>query len=185
MFTINPGIHPFGKRAPIYDPEAVQPMRDELIFVGFQELLTPQLVEDLLSQKNDETILVMINSVCGCAAGSARPGVSLALQNNIIPDKLVTVFAGQDHEAVEYLRTSFLSNIPPSSPFIALFKNGEAIYLMPRHKIEGKYAEEIADELKIVFNKYCKKNGPSISAEKYAELVHAKMCGSKIPLNKN
>jgi len=127
----------------------------------------------------------MINSVCGCAAGSARPGVTLALQHNIIPDKLVTVFAGQDRDSVDHLRNKFLSNVPPSSPFIALFRNGEAIYLMPRHKIEGRYAEEIADELKIVFDQFCKKAGPSVSPERYAELIHAKMCGSKIPLNNN
>lgn len=178
MFTIN-------QRAPIYDPEAVQPMRDELIFVGFEELLTPQTVEDVLSQNNDETVLVMINSVCGCAAGSARPGVTLALQHNIIPDRLVTVFAGQERDAVDHLRNKFLANIPPSSPFIALFKNRKAIYLMPRHKIEGRYDEEIADELKSVFDQFCKRPGPSVSPERYAELVHAKMCGSKIPLNKN
>lgn len=176
MFTIN-------QRQPIYDPESVQPMRDELTYVGFQETLTPQSVEEILSQKNDQTVFVMINSVCGCAAGSARPGVTLALQHNIIPDKLLTVFAGQDRDAVEYLRNNFLSDFPPSSPSMALFKNGEVLFMMQRHHIEGRGPEEIAEDLKIVFEKFCTRQGPSIPKEKYDELIHAKMCGSKIPLN--
>jgi putative YphP/YqiW family bacilliredoxin len=176
MFTIN-------QKAPIYDPESVQPMRDELIYVGFDEMLTPQLVEDILSQKNDQTVFVMINSVCGCAAGSARPGVTLALQHNVIPDKLVTVFAGQDRDAVDHLRQNFLANFPPSSPSLALLKNGEVLFMMPRHHIEGRGPEEISEDLKIVFEKFCSKQGPSITKEKYDALVHAKMCGSKIPLN--
>ncbi|MEW6508076.1 MAG: BrxA/BrxB family bacilliredoxin [Bacteroidota bacterium] len=178
MFNIN-------QRQPIYDQEAVQPMRDELIYVGFVEMLTPQSVEEILSQRNDETVFVMINSVCGCAAGSARPGVTLALQHNLVPDKLVTVFAGQDRDAVDHLRQKFLSNFPPSSPSFALFKNGEVLFMMPRHHIEGRSPEEIAEDLKIVFEKFCSKQGPSIPKEKYDELIHAKMCGSKIPMNKN
>lgn len=178
MFNINQSV-------PIYDPESVQPMRDELVFVGFQEATTPQLVEDLITPKDDKTVFVVINSVCGCAAGSARPAAALSLQNEIIPDRLVTVFAGQDREAVSHLRNKFLANVPPSSPFIALFKNGESIYTMPRHHIEGRDADEIAADLKNVFNQHCNAHGPSISSEKYKELVHAVACGSKIPLNKN
>lgn len=178
MFTIN-------QKPPIYDPEAVQPMRDELVYVGFEEMLTPQTVEETLSQKNDQTVLVMINSVCGCAAGSARPGVTLSLQHNVIPDKYVTVFAGQDRDAVDHFRGKFLPNFPPSSPSIALLKNGEVLFMMPRHHIEGRGPEEIAEDLKTVFEKFCTKQGPSISKEKYDELIHAKMCGSKIPMNKN
>ncbi|NMB82638.1 MAG: BrxA/BrxB family bacilliredoxin [Ignavibacteria bacterium] len=178
MFTIN-------QKAPMYDPEAVQPMRDELIYVGFEELLTPESVDEVLSQKNDQTVFVMINSVCGCAAGSARPGVTLALQHNVIPDKIVTVFAGQDRESVHHVRQNYLSNFPPSSPSMALLKNGEVLFMMPRHHIEGRGPEEIAEDLKIVFEKFCSNRGPSIPKEKYDELVHAKMCGSKIPLNKN
>ena len=90
-------------RPPMYDPEAVQHMRDELVAVGFTELLTPEEVDKAINVKDDKTVLVMVNSVCGCAAGSARPGVSLALQNNKIPDKLYTVFAGMEREAVDYL----------------------------------------------------------------------------------
>ena len=178
MFNIN-------QKAPIYDPESVQPMRDELTFVGFEEALTPQRVDDLISSKDDKTVFVVLNSVCGCAAGSARPAATLALQNNVIPEKLVTLFAGQDREAVDHLRNKYLSNVPPSSPFMALFKNGEPVFLMPRHHIEGRTASEIAEDLTDVFNKFCVSNGPSISSDKYAELVHAVSCGSKIPLNKN
>lgn len=178
MFNID--INP---KPPLYDPEAVQPMRDELIYVGFHEATTPQLVEDYLGKKTNESIFVVINSVCGCAAGSARPAVTLALQHHTIPDKLITVFAGQDRDAVDYLREKYLNQYPPSSPSMALFVNGELVYFLPRHRIEGRYAEEIAEELKTIFDKYCKRQGPSISPEKYAQLVHAISCGSKIPLN--
>ena len=174
MFTIN-------QKAPIYDPEAVQPMRDELLYVGFEETTTPEKVDSYLKQK-DKTVFVMINSVCGCAAGSARPGATLALQNNIIPDKFITVFAGQDRDAVDYFRNNYLKNLPPSSPFMALYKNGELVYTMPRHQIEGRYSEEIAADLKAAFEKFCSNQGPSISPDKYAELIHAVTCGSKIPL---
>ena len=172
-------------KPPIYDPAAVQPMRDELIYAGFQEAAVPQNVEDVLSQKDDKTTLVVINSVCGCAAGSARPGVTLALQNSIIPDRLVTVFAGQDRDSVDHLREKYLATYPPSSPFMALFKNGEVIFQMPRFHIEGRTAEEVAASLVEVFNKECKSAGPSISPEAYSKLVEAKVCGSKIPLNNN
>ncbi len=178
MFTIN-------QKGPIYDPEAVQPMRDELLYVGFEEATTPEKVDSYLKQQSDKTVFVMINSVCGCAAGSARPGVALALQNNIIPDKFITVFAGQDREAVDHFRNNHLKSLPPSSPFMALYKNGELVYTMPRHNIEGRNSEEIAEELQNVFNQYCSAQGPSISSEKYKELVHAVACGSKIPLNQN
>jgi putative YphP/YqiW family bacilliredoxin len=176
MFNVN-------IKAPVYDPEAVQPMRDELTYVGFREATTPQMVDEFISQNNNETVFVFINSVCGCAAGSARPAAALALQNKIIPDKLITAFAGQDRDAVDHLRNKFLGDIPPSSPFMALFKNGKLLYSMPRLKIEGRYAEEIAEELREVFNQNCKTEGPSISKEMFDKLINAKMCGSKIPLN--
>lgn len=172
-------------RPPMYDQDAVQPMRDELIAVGFEELLTPGDVDKAINVNDDKTVLVMINSVCGCAAGSARPGATLALQNNIIPDKLVTVFAGQDRDAVDHLREKYLTGVAPSSPFMALFKNGKLLYAMPRYTIEGRSSEEIADDLRAAFDKFCSNQGPSISPDKYAELVHAVSCGSKIPLNKN
>lgn len=170
-------------RPPMYDQDAVQPMRDELIAVGFTELLTPQQVDEVINVNDDKTVLVMINSVCGCAAGSARPGVSLALQNSVIPDKLYTVFAGQEREAVDRVR-SYVTNFPPSSPSVALFKNGQLIYFMQRYDIEGYDAQHIADTLTKVFNELCSAQGPSISPEDFSKVMYAKMCGSKIPLFK-
>lgn len=170
-------------RPPMYDKDAVQPMRDELIAVGFTELLTPEQVDEAINVKDDKTILVMINSVCGCAAGSARPGVSLALQNDIIPDKLYTGFAGQERDAVDRIR-QYIKGFPPSSPSVALFKNGELLYFMRRMDIEGYSAEQIADTLITVFNKYCSAKGPSITPEQLKQIQYAKQCGSKIPLFK-
>lgn len=178
MFNIN-------NNQPTYDPVAVQPMRDELIAAGFHEMLTPDEVDKYLDRSDDKTVLIMINSVCGCAAGSARPGVTLALQNKIIPDVLITSFAGQDKAAVSHLREKFLPGIPPSSPFFVLYKNREIVFMMQRYNIEGKSAEIVADELTEAFNSLCQRQGPSISPEDYANLQHAIMCGSKIPLAKN
>jgi len=171
-------------RPPIYDKDAVQPMRDELVAVGFTELLTPVQVDEAINVNNDKTVLVMINSVCGCAAGSARPGVSLALQNDIIPDELYTVFAGQERDAVDRVR-EYIKGFPPSSPSIALFKNGELLYFMRRLDIEGFSAEHIAKNLKQVFNELCSAKGPSITPEQFSQVMHAKACGSRIPLFKN
>jgi len=174
MFNIN-------TRGPMYDQNAVQPMRDELVAVGFTELLTPAEVEEVINVEDDKTVLVMINSVCGCAAGSARPGISLALQNDVIPDKIYTGFAGQEREAVDAIRQK-IEGFPPSSPSIALFKNGKLINFMPRHHIEGRTAQEIASVWRESFNNLCSNKGPSISPEKFAEVKHAVACGSKIPL---
>ena len=173
MFTIN-------SRGPVYDPEAVQPMRDELTAAGFTELLTPDDV-DMHVDNKEGTTFVMINSVCGCAAGSARPGVTLALQNKIIPSRIVTVFAGQDRDAVDHLRDAYLPGIPPSSPFMALFKDGELMFAMQRLNIEGKTADMVAEELVEAFNQYCSNEGPSVPKEQYDAILHAKACGSKIP----
>ena len=173
MFQIN-------TRGPIYDPEAVQPMRDELTAAGFIELITPADVDKYLGEK-EGTTFVMINSVCGCAAGSARPGVTLALQNSKIPDRITTVFAGQDRDSVDHLRTIYLPGIPPSSPYMALFKDGELVFLMQRMNIEGKTADMVAEELTAAFNEHCKKEGPSVPKEQYDAILHAKACGSKIP----
>jgi len=166
---------------PTYDQAAVQPMRDKLISLGFEELISPQDVDIALGNSTDETVLIMINSVCGCAAGSARPGVTLALQNNTIPDRLVTVFAGQEKEAAAHLRTKYLKDFTPSSPFIALMKNGEVLFTLQRFEIEGRSHQELAIRLTDIFNKECKKQGPSISPEDYDKMVSAVACGSKIP----
>lgn len=167
-------------RPPLYDEPSVQPMRDELVAVGFKELLTPEDVDKALDTKDDKTTLVCINSVCGCAAGSARPGVSLALQNEIIPDNLFTVFAGQERDAVDKVR-QWIKGETPSSPSVALFKNGELIYFMPRHQIEGRTAQQVAGLLSEVFDKLCAATGPSISPEDFKKVLHAKACGARIP----
>jgi putative YphP/YqiW family bacilliredoxin len=170
-------------RPPMYDQDAVQPMRDELVAVGFTELLTPEEVDNAIKVHDDKIILVMVNSVCGCAAGSARPGVSLALQNVKIPDKIYSVFAGQERDAVERLR-QYIPNFPPSSPCIAIFRNGELIYFLPRYGIEGNNAEYIANVLTEIFDDVCTSEGPSISPENFQKVLYAKQCGSKIPLFK-
>jgi len=164
----------------MYDQGAVQPMRDELIAVGFEELLNPESVEKVIEANDDKTALVFINSVCGCAAGSARPAISLALQHSIIPDKLYTVFAGQEREAVDKVRRLVIS-YPPSSPSIPLFKNGELLHFVPRSNIEGYSAGQIAENLTTIFDQYCSAKGPSITPEQFAQVEYAKSCGSKIP----
>lgn len=174
MFNIN-------SSAPMYNQDAVQHMRDELIAVGFTELLTPEDVDSAIKVNDDKTALVMINSVCGCAAGSARPGISLALQNDIIPDKLFTGFAGQEKETVEKIR-EYVGGFAPSSPSAALFKNGKLIHFMQRQEIEGRMPEEISDYWREILNTHCSNKGPSISPENFAKVMHAKSCGSKIPL---
>lgn len=135
-----------------YSPLIVSPMKAELTSIGFLELLTPEDVDAFMSQKQGSALLV-INSVCGCAAGQARPGVHLALQSDNRPDRLVTVFAGQDVEATKQVR-SYFEDIPPSSPSIALFKDGELVYFIPRHRIESRSAEEVAADLTSAFDRY-------------------------------
>lgn len=168
-------------RPPMYDQNAVQPMRDALVAVGFKEILTPQDADEAINVQDDKTVLVMINSVCGCAAGSARPGISLALQNDKIPDVLTTAFAGQERDAVDRVR-QLIGTFPPSSPSIALFKNGKPLYFMPRQHIEGRTAEDIAQDWKAIFDEHCTNTGPSISQENFEKVKYAVSCGSKIPL---
>jgi len=164
---------------PLYDQQAVQPMRDELTFVGFEELLTPEEVDDAVKRTNG-VLFVFVNSVCGCAAGSARPAATLALQHSVIPDRFVTVFAGQERTAVERMR-SYFPGIPPSSPCMALLRDGRMELMLERYDIEGRNAEEIADDIRAAFDALCSRQGPSIPAERYAQAVHAEQCGSKIP----
>jgi putative YphP/YqiW family bacilliredoxin len=166
---------------PTYDPDSVQYMRDELIDVGFEELYSLEDVDKALLQQNDEIVLMMINSVCGCAAGSARPGVALALQHWVIPDQLAAVFAGQDKMAVEYVRQRFLSEYMPSSPCIAIYKNGELQFLMQRKDLVHKSPEEISEILTQVFDQLCSRPGPSISPEAYDRLEYTVQCSSNIP----
>jgi putative YphP/YqiW family bacilliredoxin len=167
-------------KLPMYDEDAVQPMRDELIAYGFDELRTSEAVDQALANSTG-TVLVVVNSVCGCAAGSARPGAGAALQNAIIPDRMVTVFAGQDRDAVDQVRQQYLGQFPPSSPSMALFKDGKPVFMMHRSMIEGRFPEQIAAELTRVFNEHCSRKGPSVSPEEYAQITHAVACGSSIP----
>lgn len=136
----------------MYPPELVAPMKEDLTTVGFNELLTPGDVDNVIEQKG--TTLLMVNSVCGCAAGMARPGVKMALQGAKKPDRLTTVFAGVDVEATQQARKHMLP-YPPSSPAIALFKDGKLVHIIERHHIEGRAAEMIAENLSIAFNEYC------------------------------
>lgn len=138
----------------MYPEELVIPMRQDLTVAGFTELKTAQEVDDFMANQKG-TALVVINSVCGCAAGSARPGVKMALSNaQNKPDQIVTVFAGVDHESVAKMR-EYLMPIPPSSPSIALFKDGELVNFVERHHIEGRTAEMIANHLISVFEEVC------------------------------
>ncbi|MFD2115402.1 BrxA/BrxB family bacilliredoxin [Paenibacillus yanchengensis] len=133
--------------------DTIQPMRDELTNIGIKELRTPEEVEAHLPDAKGTT-LVVINSVCGCAAGLCRPGVAKALENAVVPDHLFTVFAGQDKEATAAAREYF-APYPPSSPSIALLKDGELVHFIERHGIENRSAEEIAADLTEAFDKYC------------------------------
>lgn len=135
-----------------YSPLLVNPMRAELTSCGFEELTTAEDVDSFIREKADSALLV-INSVCGCAAGQARPGVRAAVEHAVRPRHLATVFAGQDVEATARARNSF-ADVPPSSPSIALFKDGELVYFVPRHRIESRSAEDVARDLTDAFERY-------------------------------
>ena len=137
----------------MYPPELVAPMKEDLTTVGFTELHTADQVDEVLNKK-EGTTLVVVNSVCGCAAGAARPGVKLSLEGEKKPDNLTTVFAGVDQEATERARQYFLP-YPPSSPAIGLFKDGKLVHFVERHHIEGRPAEMIAENLKMAYEEYC------------------------------
>jgi len=137
-----------------YSPLLVKPMREELTAVGFQELMTAADVDRWINEGGSGTSFLVINSVCGCAAGMARPGVRLALDNDKKPARLATVFAGQDVDATAQARAK-IPDVPPSSPSMALFKDGELVYFVPRHRIEGRGPEDVAADLKGAFDEYC------------------------------
>ena len=137
----------------MYPEEVCTPMREELTSAGFKELRSTEEVDNMLNQK-EGTVLVLVNSVCGCAAGSCRPGALLSLENSKKPDHLTTVFAGQDKEATERARAHMLP-YPPSSPSIALFKNGELVHFVERHNIEGHLKEAIAENLTAAYDEFC------------------------------
>ncbi len=136
----------------MYPEEMIAPMREDLTSAGIIETRTAAEVQDMI--KKDGTTLVVINSVCGCAAANARPAVKMASTHDVTPDRMITVFAGNDVEAVSTAR-SFMAPFPPSSPSMALFKNGELVHMIERHHIEGRAAEMIADNLMQAFEEYC------------------------------
>lgn len=136
----------------MYPETLVKPMKAELTSAGFEDLTTPESVNKAI--KSEGTVLMVVNSVCGCAAGACRPGVKLSLEHTKKPAKLTTVFAGFDSEAVAQARQHF-APYPPSSPSIALFKNGELVHFVERHNIEGRTAGMIADHLKMVYDEFC------------------------------
>lgn len=136
----------------MYPAELVKPMRDDLANAGFEELFTADAVENAI--KKEGTTLVVVNSVCGCAAANARPAAKMSLSNEKKPDHLVTVFAGVDTEAVNAARDLMIP-FPPSSPSIALFRDGELVHMIERHHIEGRPAEIIAENLTEAYNEFC------------------------------
>lgn len=136
----------------MYPPELVQPMKEELTSFGFEEIQTADAVKNALGKEG--TTLVVVNSVCGCAARNARPGAKMSLENAKKPGNLITVFAGVDKEAVNEARAHMVP-FPPSSPSMALFKDGELVHMLERHHIEGRPAEMIAENLMDAYNEFC------------------------------
>lgn len=137
-----------------YPEMMIKPMREDLTRVGVRELRTAEQVDAAMKEGKDKTVMVVVNSVCGCAAGKARPGVVQALEHSTKPDIIATVFAGQDLEATERAR-SYFSEHPPSSPSVALLKDGKVVFMLPRHQIEGREAPQIARILTDAFNQHC------------------------------
>lgn len=138
---------------PMYDPRLVQPMREELTRIGFEELRTPEQVDNALGRER-ATMLVLVNSVCGCAARNARPAATIAVGHTVRPQRLFTVFAGQDADATAKAR-SYFAPYPPSSPQMALFKDGQLVFMLERRQIEGRPAQDIAADLVAAFDRYC------------------------------
>jgi putative YphP/YqiW family bacilliredoxin len=165
------------KQRPMYDPEAVRPMREDLVRVGVRELLTPEDVTESLEAPG--TTLVIVNSICGCAAGGARPGAMIALQHTVIPDRLTTVFAGMEREATEKAR-SYFKGYAPSSPSIAVLEDGQVVGMLERRDIEGRSPAEIAGKLTAIFDVHCSRPGPSIPREEFEKIIPVRMCGSSI-----
>ena len=136
-----------------YPEEFIGPMREELTRLGVRETRSPEEVDELL-RNEDGTVMMVINSMCGCAAGRARPGIALALKHAVVPAKVATVFAGGDLEATARVR-EYLQEYPPSSPSVALFREGRPVFMMHRHQIENRDASEIADTLTVAFDRHC------------------------------
>lgn len=143
-----------------YSELMIRPFREELTRLGIEETRTPEQVEDALA--TDGPVLVIVNSVCGCAAGKARPGVAQALQHSVVPDRVVTVFAGADIEATERAR-SYFAPYPPSSPQIALMQGKQVLFMLERFDIQDRTSQQIASELVQAFDKHCSKKAENAS----------------------
>lgn len=137
----------------MYPEEMIRPMREELTSIGFSEMRTPEDVDSILKNAKGAT-LVVVNSICGCAAGKARPGIALALNHRVRPDNLTTVFAGQDQDATARARAYFAA-YEPSSPSVGLLRDGKAVFMLERRQIEGRMPEEIAADLVQAFDTFC------------------------------
>jgi putative YphP/YqiW family bacilliredoxin len=142
-----------------YPEYFVAPMREELTRLGIEELRTADAVDEAVARKG--TTLVVVNSVCGCAAGKARPGIAMALEHDVKPDHMTTVFAGADVEATERAR-SYFTGYPPSSPSIALLRDGQLVYMMERRQVEGQPADAIARQLMAAFDQFCAPAGDRV-----------------------
>lgn len=165
---------------PIYDPEAVAPLWQELVAVGVEALTMPEQVDEVLGAGSG-TVLVIVNSICGCAAGQARPGVMLALQGSVIPDRYVTVFAGVDRDAVNRAR-EYMAGYPPSSPAMGLFRDGKQVFMLQRSDLQQMTDHQVASALKKAFEEHCAKAGPSVDPEKFRQLQPYQGCGTRIPM---
>jgi putative YphP/YqiW family bacilliredoxin len=165
---------------PIYDPVAVEPLWQELAAVGVEPLNLPEQVDEALGAGTG-TVLMIVNSVCGCAAGQARPGAMLALQGSVIPDRFVTVFAGVDRDAVERAR-QHMSGFPPSSPSMGLFKDGKLVFMLQRTDLQQMNEDQVSAALQGAFAAHCSRSGPSIDPARFKEIRPYQGCGSQIPL---
>lgn len=166
----------------IYDRDAVAPMWQELAAVGVEPLTTPEQVAEVMGSSSG-TVLMIVNSICGCAAGQARPGAMLALQNAVIPDRSVTVFAGVDRDAVDQAREAMAPH-PPSSPSMGLFKDGRQVLMLHRTDLQQMNEDQVAAALAKAFDEHCTRPGPSVDAETFKKLQPYRGCGSGIPLSR-
>lgn len=160
-----------GTSGPSYSEIIVAPYREELVQTGFEQLLTPGQVDQALNRQDDKIVLVVLNSVCGCSARVGRPGTILSLLNKTVPDILATIFAGMEKEAVAHFREKYLTGLTPSSPNIAIFKNGQLVHILHRYQIERMEAGEIADNLASVYNTVCSRVQDKNTSDKLRQFL--------------
>jgi len=163
-----------GTSGPSYSEIIVAPYREELVQTGFEQLLTPAEVDEALNRQDDKVVLVVLNSVCGCSARVGRPGTILSLLNKVVPDMLVTIFAGMEKEAVAHFREKYLTGLTPSSPNIAIFKNGQLAHILHRYQIERMEAGEIAADLASVYDTICTRLQTKDNGEKIRQFLMEK-----------